>query len=140
MKNIDKINMLSCDHCEYLVSSSKIMDIHNRTFHGKVKKYNCDLCGHQVSHKCSLARHKKIVHEGVKFPCNATIKQHQKEVLLITKGQYMKESNFLAEIAASNLLLGQVSQYTKGNNILQEMVQLAKRLDKNKKKSTKYDI
>ena len=45
------------------------MDIHNSTFHHKDKKYNCDLCGHQASHKKSLAIHKKIVHEGVKFPC-----------------------------------------------------------------------
>ena len=69
MNNIDKINMFSCDHCEYQITSSKIMDIHTRTFHFGDKKYNCDLCGYQVSHKNSLARHKKIVHEGVKFPC-----------------------------------------------------------------------
>ena len=119
------------------------MDIHNRTFHDKVKKNKCDICGYQVSQKKSLARHKKIVHdgvrfscrqcnyqatskghlaehkrafhEGVKYPCgqcnyqatskgnlakhkrafilagNATIKQQQKEVLVNTKGQYMKE-------------------------------------------------
>ena len=49
------------------------MDIHNRTFHDKDKKYNSDLCGHQVPYKNSLATHKNIVHEGVKFPrwqCN----------------------------------------------------------------------
>ena len=80
MNNIDKINMFSCGHCEYQFASRKIMDIHTRTFHGKVKKYNCDLCGHQVSHKNSLARHKKIVHEGKNFLAgNATIKQQQKE-------------------------------------------------------------
>ena len=45
------------------------MDIQNRTFHDNEKKYNCYLCGHQVSHKNSLTRHKKIVHEGLKFPC-----------------------------------------------------------------------
>ena len=45
------------------------MDIDNRTFHGNVKKYNCDICGHQVSHKSSLVRQKKIVHEGIKFSC-----------------------------------------------------------------------
>ena len=55
--------MFSCDHCEYQIASSKIMDIHKRTFHDKEKKYNCDLWGHQVSHRNSLARHKKIVHE-----------------------------------------------------------------------------
>ena len=65
---------------------------------------------------------------------NATIKQQQKEVLLITKEQYMKESNFLADIAVCNLLLGQVSQGTKGNYILQEIVQLSKRLNNCNKK------
>ena len=45
------------------------MDIHNRTFHGKDEKYNCDICGYQAKHKISLARHKKIVHEGVKYHC-----------------------------------------------------------------------
>ena len=69
MNNIDKINVFSCGHYEFQIASCKIMDIHNRTFHDKVKKYNCDLCGQQVSHKNSLARHKKIVHEGIKFPC-----------------------------------------------------------------------
>ena len=44
------------------------MDNHTRNFHGKVKKFNCDICGHHVSQKNSLARHKKIVHEGVKYP------------------------------------------------------------------------
>ena len=72
----------------------------------------------------TIARHKKIIHKGVKFPCrqcnhqatskeillntkeqymkelnfpvgNATMKQHQKEILLDTKEKYMKESNIL---------------------------------------------
>ena len=64
-----KTRMFSSDHCENHGASSKIMEIHNRTFHGKVKKYTCDLCGHQVSFKNSLARHKKSVHEEVKFSC-----------------------------------------------------------------------
>ena len=45
------------------------MDNHNKTFHDKDAKYNCDICGHQVLHELNLARHKKIVHEGVKYPC-----------------------------------------------------------------------
>ena len=102
--------MFSCDHCKYQIASIKILEIHNRTFHNKVKKYDCDLCGYQVSYKNNLARHKKIVHERVKFPCrqcnyqatskgnlakhkrafilagNATIKHHHKELLLNTEG------------------------------------------------------
>ena len=37
MKNIDKIDMFSCGYCEYQVTSSKIMDIHTKTFHYKDK-------------------------------------------------------------------------------------------------------
>ena len=51
MNNVDKMNMFSCEHCEYQAASSKIMEIHNRTSHGKNAKYNCDICGHQVSQK-----------------------------------------------------------------------------------------
>ena len=57
MNNMDKINMFSCEHCEYQVASNKIMEIHNRTFHDKNAKYNCN-----------LEKHKKIVHDRVKYP------------------------------------------------------------------------
>ena len=78
--------MFSRDYCEYQIASSEIMNIHNRTLHGKEEKYNCDIiCGCQLSNKISLAKHKKIVyeiplkkrdllrhkravHEGVKYP------------------------------------------------------------------------
>ena len=43
---------------------------------------------------------------------NATIKQHKNEILLDTKGKYMKVSNTLACIVARNLLPGQISQGT----------------------------
>ena len=33
------------------------------------EKYSCDICGHQVSNKSSLGRHKKIVHNGLRLPC-----------------------------------------------------------------------
>ena len=61
--------MLSCDHCNYQIAYSKIMDIHNHTYHGKEEKYNCDSCDNKISKKKSKARHKKIVHEGVKYHC-----------------------------------------------------------------------
>ena len=81
-------------------------------------------CDHQATTKGCLTRHKKVVHEGVKYPCNhqattkrglsqckravhegieqntlaynATIKQIQRGILLNQKRQYMKESNTLA--------------------------------------------
>ena len=56
MNNIDKMNMFFCEDCEYQVASNNVMEIHNRTLHDKNAKYNCDICGHQVSHKMSLAR------------------------------------------------------------------------------------
>ena len=65
MNKIDKINMFSCDHCEYWFASNINMDIHNRTFHDKKVKYYCDICGHQVSLKMSFARHKTDMEKGV---------------------------------------------------------------------------
>ena len=49
---------------------------------------------------------------------NATIKQHQKEILLNTKGQYMKESNILVGNATikqnqKEILLNTKGQYMK---------------------------
>ena len=83
--------MFFCGHCEYQIVSTKIMDIHNKTFHDKVKKYDCDLCGYQVSHKNSLAKHEKIVHEGVKLRCRqCKYNKTSKKVLMNTKEQYMK--------------------------------------------------
>ena len=67
LNNIDKINMFFCDHCSYPIASRKIMEIHNCTFHGQDEKYNHDICGYQVLNKISLVRHKKIVHEGIKY-------------------------------------------------------------------------
>ena len=60
--------------------------------------YTCDKCGHQVPEKKSLVRHTKIVHDGINFPCRQCdymAKTKQREVLLNTKDQYMKESNIL---------------------------------------------
>ena len=78
MHNIDTINTLSCGHCEYHIESSKIMDIHHRTFHNKVK--NIIVISVVVMYHI---RHRKIVHEVVKFPCRqcncnyqATSKEH----------------------------------------------------------------
>ena len=61
--------MFFCDYCEFRVASNKIMGIHNSTFHSKDAKCSCEICGHQSSLKKGLARHKKIVHNGGKFPC-----------------------------------------------------------------------
>ena len=53
--------MFSCDYCEYQIASSEILNIHNRTLHGKEEKYNCDIiCGCQLSNQISLATRKKI--------------------------------------------------------------------------------
>ena len=72
MNNFVQINMFAC---EYQVASKKVMEIHSRTFHDENAKHNCDICGHQVSHKKSLVRHKKII------TGNATIKQLRREIL-----------------------------------------------------------
>ena len=44
---------------------------------------------------------------------NAAIKQHQKEILMNTKGQYMKELDSRAGIVLNNTLLGQILKSTK---------------------------
>ena len=59
---------------------------------------------------------------------NATINQQQKQVLLGTKRQYMKESSTLAGIVASNLLIAQISPDTKENYILLLAIQFDKKL------------
>ena len=69
LNNIGKINMFFCDNCNYQIASRKMMEIHNHTFHGQDEKYNRDICGYQVLNKISLARHKKIVLEGIKYSC-----------------------------------------------------------------------
>ena len=45
---------------------------------------------------------------------NANIKQHQKEILLNTKGQYMKESNFLVGNAPIKKHQKVILPFTKG--------------------------
>ena len=124
MTNTVKINIYSCDHCKYQVASSKIMDIHKSNFHDKDKKYDFDLCGHQVSHKYSSARHKKIVRDEIRFPGrHATTKQQQRSICLNTEGWYMKESNTLVGNATikqnqMEILLNTKGQYMKQSNIL----------------------
>ena len=51
-------------------------------------KYQCGKCNHQA--KGSLAGHKRAyMEESSTLAGSATIKRHQKDVLLSTKGQYM---------------------------------------------------
>ena len=47
----------------YEASSKDLLNLHQD------KKYDCNICGIQVSTKASLAQHKRAVHEGVKYPC-----------------------------------------------------------------------
>ena len=48
---------------------------------------------------------------------NATRNFQKKDVLLNTKGQYMKESNTLADNAIGNLQVGEFLLYTKGKRM-----------------------
>ena len=99
---------------------------------GKEKKYDCVLCGHQLSDKNSYSRHKKIVQEGVKFPCGQCNHQATSKGNLISHKravhQYMKESSTLAGIVASNLLVGQISPDIKENYTLLVAVQFHKKV------------
>ena len=57
-------------------------------------KYPCRQCNHQATSKGRFAQH---MMKSKSFTVNTTInvKQHQKEILLNTKGQYMKVSSIL---------------------------------------------
>ena len=67
----DKINIFTCHYhyFQYQAASTRIMKIQKSNILDNNEKYSCDVCGHQVSHKKNLARHKKIVHEGVRHHC-----------------------------------------------------------------------
>ena len=45
-------------------------NLQKSNFDKKDTMYSCDECGHQVPQKNSLAKHKRIVHNGVKFSCS----------------------------------------------------------------------
>ena len=60
-----------------------------------INMFPCDQCK-----KRSLTKHKKIVHEWVKYHArNVITKELQWDILLNTKGHYMKELNTLVSNA-----------------------------------------
>ena len=118
--------MLSCDKCDYQISSNKVMILHTRIFHDimeklkqkkkltKLKniapdgiKHSCKQCNEDFKCKGSLVKHCRAVHEGVKYPC----RQCNKE---FTKGHYMKESNTLEDNAIIKQLQRDILFSTKG--------------------------
>ena len=47
----------------------------------KVRKYNCEECGKQMSKMSNLNAHIRAVHDGIKYPCQQIcIKQQRKEI------------------------------------------------------------
>ena len=41
------------------------------TVHGNLKiKFNCDICGQELTSKLSIIRHKRAIHEGIKHGCD----------------------------------------------------------------------
>ena len=69
-------------------------------------------------------KHKRAVHEGLKYPCGQYGNNFlRREFLLNTKGECMKESNTLVGNAANNyltreFLLNTKGQYMKDSNTL----------------------
>ena len=57
-----------CDRekCDFAARTSKLLKLHIKTVHDKIKDYNCDLCGKLFSTRSSLKNHIRIVHEGCK--------------------------------------------------------------------------
>ena len=57
-----------CDRekCDFAARTSKLLKLHIKTVHDKIKDYNCDSCGKLFSTRSSLKNHIRIVHEGCK--------------------------------------------------------------------------
>ena len=86
-----------CSQCRKAFSQKAHLARHQRAVHEGIK-YPCGQCGKQFSEKGDIARHQREVHEGIKYPCGQCCKEFsRKEILLNIKGQYMTESNPLAE-------------------------------------------
>ena len=66
-------------------SSKVLLNLHQD------KKYNCNICGIQISTKKSLTQHKRAVHEGVKYSCRQC--GHQST----TKGDLTKQKSAVHE-------------------------------------------
>ena len=60
--------MFRYDQFLYEASSKDLLKCHQDSFHQE-EKYNCNICGIQVSRNDNLIQHKRAVHEGVKYPC-----------------------------------------------------------------------
>ena len=51
-----------------MVTRKESLDRHKRSVHEGIK-YPCNQCEYLASRKEHLDRHKRLVHEGIKFPC-----------------------------------------------------------------------
>ena len=60
----------------------------------------------QLQKEILLSTKGQYIRESNILAINATIKQLEREVLQDTKGQFMKDSKFITDIVTNNLLIG----------------------------------
>ena len=70
--------MFACDHCNYKVTTKRMMIFHHSSLHMDIK-YNCDTCGYQVSQKGQLTKYRQSVHH---LSVHLSLEEQQKTELL----------------------------------------------------------
>ena len=60
---------VTCELCEKVLSSSKVLGDHLRSVHEKIKRFSCNLCGHKAYKKDKLKKHVQKVHSRVMETC-----------------------------------------------------------------------
>ena len=80
--NEEKYQCLFCGRCFLNVCDIKVLANHLKKSHisqesnkNKLQavfenSHSCADCGYKSTHKSNIVKHKRSVHEGVKYPCN----------------------------------------------------------------------
>ena len=59
----------SCADCNYMARSAACLKQHKRIKHDGIR-YPCDECGYAATISSDLKKHKQSIHEGIKYPCD----------------------------------------------------------------------
>ena len=63
------VKKFSCSDCNYMARSAACLKQHKRIKHEGVR-YPCDECGYAATISSDLRKHKQSIHEGIKYPCD----------------------------------------------------------------------
>ena len=63
------VKKFSCADCNYMARSAACLKQHKRIKHEGVR-YPCDECGYAATISSDLRKHKQSIHEGIKYPCD----------------------------------------------------------------------